>query len=168
MRKRTHPPGTKAEMEMTAMIDVTFLLLIFFMCTLKFKTLEGKLSAYLPKDVGVTVAPADRVEDIDLSVHVAAAGTRLDATGQPWTAASAGRYHFGPDRHLSYSLGPRRGLDFAAVSQHLTNLQQADPERQVALAPDSGVVHAEVVELLDLLLDVGFIEVRLQGAPGPR
>jgi len=27
------------ELEMTPMIDVTFLLLIFFMCTLKFKTL---------------------------------------------------------------------------------------------------------------------------------
>ncbi|MDF1837417.1 MAG: biopolymer transporter ExbD, partial [Planctomycetota bacterium] len=40
-------------MDMTPMIDVTFLLLIFFMCTLKFKVLEGKLTAYLPKDVGV-------------------------------------------------------------------------------------------------------------------
>ena len=41
------------DLPMTPMIDVTFLLLIFFMCTLKFKTLEGKLAAYLPKDVGV-------------------------------------------------------------------------------------------------------------------
>ncbi|MEL6716433.1 MAG: biopolymer transporter ExbD, partial [Planctomycetota bacterium] len=39
----------KHELEMTPMIDVTFLLLIFFMCTLKFKVLEGKLGAYLPK-----------------------------------------------------------------------------------------------------------------------
>ena len=35
----------KCEMEMTPMIDVTFLLLIFFLCTLKFKLLEGKLQA---------------------------------------------------------------------------------------------------------------------------
>ena len=45
--------GEKCELEMTPMIDVTFLLLIFFMCTLKFKVLEGKLGPYLPKDVGV-------------------------------------------------------------------------------------------------------------------
>ena len=43
---------------MTPMIDVTFLLLIFFMCTLKFKILEGKLGAYLPKDVGVQTTEA--------------------------------------------------------------------------------------------------------------
>ena len=36
----------KCELQMTPMIDVTFLLLIFFMCTLKFKVLEGKLGAY--------------------------------------------------------------------------------------------------------------------------
>ena len=41
------------KMDMTPMIDVVFQLMIFFMCTIKFKTLEGKLTAYLPKDVGV-------------------------------------------------------------------------------------------------------------------
>ena len=35
------------------MIDVVFLLLIFFICTMKFKVLEGKLATVLPKDVGV-------------------------------------------------------------------------------------------------------------------
>ena len=43
----------KADMDMTPMIDVTFLLLIFFMCTLHFKTLEGMLQSYLPKDQGM-------------------------------------------------------------------------------------------------------------------
>ncbi len=52
------------EMEMTPMIDVTFLLLIFFMCTLKFKTLEGKLAAYLPKDVGVNQTDAEPIEKV--------------------------------------------------------------------------------------------------------
>ena len=44
----------KAELDMTPMIDVVFLLLIFFMCTMKFITLEGQLSAELPKDVGLS------------------------------------------------------------------------------------------------------------------
>ena len=47
------------EMQMTPMIDVVFLLLIFFLCTLKFKLLEGKLAAYLPKDLGGNSMPAE-------------------------------------------------------------------------------------------------------------
>jgi len=60
----------KCEMEMTSMIDVTFLLLIFFMCTLKFKTLEGKLAAYLPKDVGVNQSEAEEIEKVEILVRV--------------------------------------------------------------------------------------------------
>ncbi|MHC5079837.1 MAG: ExbD/TolR family protein [Planctomycetota bacterium] len=45
--------GDDAEMNMTPMIDVCFQLLVFFMVTSKFKTLEGKLAAYLPKDKGL-------------------------------------------------------------------------------------------------------------------
>lgn len=41
------------QIDMTPMIDVTFNLLIFFLCTLNFATSEGMLDAYLPKDVGV-------------------------------------------------------------------------------------------------------------------
>ena len=59
----------ECEMEMTSMIDVTFLLLIFFMCTLKFKTLEGKLAAYLPKDVGVNTSEAEPIEKVEILIR---------------------------------------------------------------------------------------------------
>ncbi|MHC4777732.1 MAG: ExbD/TolR family protein [Planctomycetota bacterium] len=55
------------EMSMTPMIDVTFQLLIFFMVTSKFKTLEGKLDAYLPKDRGMDNI---RIEEKPLPVRV--------------------------------------------------------------------------------------------------
>ena len=42
----------KAELAMTPMIDVVFLLLIFFMTATKFKTSEGDVQANLPKDRG--------------------------------------------------------------------------------------------------------------------
>lgn len=41
------------EMNMTPMIDIIFQLLIFFMCSIHFKALEGKLMSYLPKDKGM-------------------------------------------------------------------------------------------------------------------
>jgi biopolymer transport protein ExbD len=43
----------ETKMDMTPMIDVTFQLLIFFMCTLHFSTAEGILSSNLPKDEGI-------------------------------------------------------------------------------------------------------------------
>lgn len=59
----------ETKIEMTPMIDVTFLLLIFFMCSIKFKVLEGKLQTYLPKDVGVNATPIDKVlEKVDVRI----------------------------------------------------------------------------------------------------
>ena len=46
------------KIDMTPMIDVTFLLLIFFMCTLHFKDIEGVLNSYMPKDEGIFNVPA--------------------------------------------------------------------------------------------------------------
>ena len=51
-RKREDEP---LEMQLAAMIDVVFLLLIFFMCVTKPKKLEGELMAHLPKLGGVSV-----------------------------------------------------------------------------------------------------------------
>jgi len=73
----------KNELEMTPMIDVTFLLLIFFMCTLKFKTLEGKLAAYLPKDVGVNSSESDPIEKVEILLQVVNEGNKLDVYGEP-------------------------------------------------------------------------------------
>lgn len=41
------------DLPMTPMIDVIFQLIIFFMCSIQFKALEGKLLAYGPKDKGM-------------------------------------------------------------------------------------------------------------------
>ena len=60
----------EVEMQMTPMIDVTFLLLIFFMCSIKFKLLDGKLAAYLPRDVGVNATPMDvQLEKINIDMY---------------------------------------------------------------------------------------------------
>lgn len=48
----------KFDIPMTPMIDVIFQLLIFFMCSIRFKTLEGKLETNLPTDIGLNPAPA--------------------------------------------------------------------------------------------------------------
>lgn len=39
-------------LNVTAMVDIIFCLCIFFMCSFKFKQLEGKFQSWLPKDKG--------------------------------------------------------------------------------------------------------------------
>ena len=46
-RRSVDAPDTK--IDMTPMIDVTFLIIVFFLCTLRFKSLEGRLGANLPR-----------------------------------------------------------------------------------------------------------------------
>ena len=45
----------------TAMVDVIFCLCLFFMCSMHFKQLEGKIDTWLPKDRGVNQAPVEKV-----------------------------------------------------------------------------------------------------------
>ena len=52
-KKREVAEETPGNIPMTPMIDVVFQLLIFFMLTMKFPELEGKLLNYLPKDKGL-------------------------------------------------------------------------------------------------------------------
>lgn len=57
-KRKTQQDKTDQEvkLELTPMIDVTFLLLAFFILTMKFRVLEGKLDAQLPKDMGPSQA----------------------------------------------------------------------------------------------------------------
>ena len=152
------------EMEMTPMIDVTFLVLIFFMCTLKFKTLEGQLAAYLPKDAGVNPNPSEVLEPLEVGIHVRAPGTRLAPGGGPWSPERGGRFEFDADRRLDYSIGPRRGLDLDGLRRALLSLDLPTLERGVKLAAGPETVQGEAVEVLDLLMEIGVDEVHIRGA----
>lgn len=88
----------KAELQLTPMIDISFLIIIFFMC-LPFKTLEGKLQAFLPTDKGINPIPQDPLNEIKVSVHIVA---RKEVTKQ-----------FGP------GTDPARPKDEAAVIQNV-------------------------------------------------
>ena len=57
------------QINLTPMIDVVFLLLIFFMC-MKFKTVENKLPAELPLDSGLSPGPPDIFEQLRFSLKL--------------------------------------------------------------------------------------------------
>ncbi|MFT7484945.1 MAG: hypothetical protein ACI9F9_000791 [Candidatus Paceibacteria bacterium] len=163
-RKDPALDANDAELDMTPMIDVTFLLLIFFMCTLKFKTLEGRLSAYLPNDVGQNDASTEASEPIDIGIHVRVTGTKYNVYGAPWTAGSGQRWDYGDDRRVDYSLGPVRGLDLAGVQARLAGMDSESLAAGVCLNPGEGTLQAEAIAMLDTLLASGITEVRIAGA----
>ena len=58
-RRRRDPEETKPDaLNMTPMIDIVFQLLIFFMLSMHFKEVEGKLLSQLPKNKGPDSRPA--------------------------------------------------------------------------------------------------------------
>src|SRR5437867_8527473 len=52
MAGSSSPEDNPVGINVTALVDVIFCLCLFFMCSLHFKQLEGKVEAWLPKDKG--------------------------------------------------------------------------------------------------------------------
>ena len=55
-RRKVDDPSAAAAVtfNMTPMIDVCFQLIVVFLCSMKFKTLDQKIEAFLPKEAGVS------------------------------------------------------------------------------------------------------------------
>ncbi len=160
----------ESELEMTSMIDVTFLLLIFFMCTLRFKTLEGKLSAHLPGDVGPSTIESEPIERIEVRVSVLESGAKLHPDGRPYSDPSGqARFIFDDTRQLEYRIGTRRSTSLAETGRRLGELRgqrQALGQLEVPATIDAGpgTVYADVVQLLDTAIAAGFADITFVGA----
>ena len=160
------------EMEMTPMIDVTFLLLIFFMCTLKFKTLEGKLSAFLPKDVGVNSSQAEPIEKVEVLVRVLDEGTKMKPIGgdrlRPYGPGDTGRFEWGTDRKLQYSVVNFKTSDLEKLRTRLAKIYQdrSAGEDKVPATIDAraGTNYRDVAGVLDQAIESGFTDITFVGA----
>lgn len=144
--KRARRSGDEdGTLELTPMIDVTFLILVFFLATLRFKTLDGKLAAYLPKDAGL--GSREEVEprpSIDI---------RLDdsASGDPIVR-----------------VGPRAVASIDDLRLLLARLHALDPDRPVSIDPSLGVEHQAVVRVLGEVAHAGFESVRFTASDARR
>ncbi len=81
--KRARP-----ELNMGAMIDVVFLLLIFFMCTTSFKTIENDLSAQLPQ-VSSKTASLEDFEPIRIRLSGTAEAVHITCDEHPCSTFAA-------------------------------------------------------------------------------
>lgn len=162
----------KCELQMTPMIDVTFLLLIFFMCTLKFKVLEGKLGAYLPKDVGVQAFDTPPVEKVDIRLDVINPGRKVrydykTKAQVPYTDADAAegkRFFYDESRVIEYTVGGKPTRDLTEVVRRLKVFKEGDPEIKATVDARNNVTQKDVVIVLDAAIDAGYDDITFKGS----
>ncbi|MEM1447488.1 MAG: hypothetical protein AAGI22_00175 [Planctomycetota bacterium] len=146
----------------TALVDVTFLVLIFTMCTTQFRTLESRLAADLPKGVGF-LEPAV-IGPLDVVVMVASFGppgsTPADCEAPSYSSTDT-------PRAMSYRVGPRRLASLVDVDRELRRHFERTPERRVIIDPRVDTTHQDVVTVYDMVLAIGFEDVSF-GAPRER
>ncbi len=166
-RRRRRKEEAPIKSDMTPMIDVTFQLLIFFMLTIEFKTLEGKLAAYLPKDVGPNPTKQEPVEDIDLHIELVQPGTTVLAKdhGIAWTEGAGDFALVGHE--IRYRLGrttfPGTAVGRSELASRLSELHRGAPDRKVVVHPGE-VVHGDVVAVLDACLEAGIEALSFGGS----
>ena len=143
---------------MTPMIDVVFQLIVFFLVSMKFKTLDMKIEAFLPKDRGLAKTAA-KPPDVPKLVAVL-----KRKRGEPVTRVKLGNQEVG-------DFGPKR-LD----TEKLLALQARGARERAGAAADDvkGEVDAapavpagDVIRAVDALIAGGLKDVTFVGTPEP-
>ncbi len=148
------PRDNPLALNVVPMVDVIFCLCVFFMCSMKFKQVEGRFDAWLPKDRGTVSAldaapdePAARIAlfwDADRKASVVKLGNRL-VRGEP-------------------------ELEGLLREARADSLLRKHADAPAVLDADGRVRWGDVVAVVNLCRRVGIADVRfaLGGPPGAR
>ena len=171
----------KARADMTPMIDVVFLLIIFFLC-IDFKTLEAKLPAYLPTDSGSQRDRVAPVEQLALRIELVHAGEKQPRReSAPRIDPLTGREnpYLLVGHRVRYRLGPQGFDELPRLVEALERIA-ADPEKRVpneavpgqtklmtvVIEPGPGTTYGDVASTVDAVSEAGFEEIRFAGGRG--
>ncbi|MFK5956833.1 MAG: biopolymer transporter ExbD [Planctomycetota bacterium] len=150
------PPPTRPNL--TPMVDITFLMLVFFIGSMKFVTYEGVLDSALPKDRGViSCGPMDCRDRLDFLLFVADPGVLVD-TGE---GRGSARWQY-QGRRIRVELGAQKFFfdpfavkdarfpvpGLAAMLDYYQKDMQYTP---VSIDARKGVVYGDVIPLFDYL-----------------
>ena len=169
--------------DMTPMIDVVFLMIIFFIC-IDFKVLESKLAAYLPKDKGSSSDQVPPQEQVAVKILVEAAGTpKYEAGGPGMINKNTGRlYRFKLEGHrVRYEVGPKPFSSLNEAQVELTRIAK-DPSSMVedlanpgtkkkmpcVIEAYPGTYYEDVAKTADACKAAGFEEINFGGGLGAK
>ena len=116
----------QVNLNVTSLIDVLFLLLIFFMLTGTFKR-AGELELRLPDSSTASLTQLEQSHQVEL---VATEDGKLILEGER--------------------------VELAWLKSSLLDLRAEDPERGVMIKAEAGVRHGAVITLLDIVRESGF------------
>jgi biopolymer transport protein ExbD len=128
------------------MVDIIFCLCVFFMCSFKFKDLEGRFQAWLPKDLGngpMNIGP----EEIRVALS-------WDATHQATVRRFGSRTVSGNDE-----------LAELLSSAHADCVKIGKPDMPVTLDGDASVPWDQVVGVIDMAKRIGIERFELARGP---
>ncbi|MCW8132186.1 MAG: biopolymer transporter ExbD [Planctomycetota bacterium] len=150
------------ELCFTSLIDIVFLLLIFFMCASRFKQVEMRLDAFLPTDEGQMAVPVQQLKKPEeLSIFIK----------DDQTMRSSPDFNLKATRKANYYLASRDATPVQDPMQLLPKLQQlaANPEQEVLIAlynettdKDQLVPFFNVVKVIDLCKAAGINKIKFQ------
>lgn len=141
------------KLQMTPMIDVVFLLLVFFMCATKFKVPDYRLDYHFPRDRGQNAVEAPRIDDVpELRITL----KPLDAPeGQARASIRIGRDTWVQPSEL--------GIAVKANYQALSNASNAAGKKIPVVIDGDGEVDFEYVMLaFDACLAAEITEIRFE------
>jgi len=169
--KQMEEVSKEAEMDMTPMIDVVFLLIIFFLC-IDFKVLEAKLPAYLPKDKGSQPDEVEPQEQLRIKIVCERMGTQQLRPGSKKAYRLVGH-------KIRFEVGPKKVETLDELKEELQAIYD-DPNREVpdpknpgrkkkvsvVIEPGTSAVYGDVAPTVDAVVAVGFSDINFGGGRG--
>jgi biopolymer transport protein ExbD len=155
-----------SEMNMTPMIDVSFLLIIFFIC-LPMKLLEGKIQAFLPTDKGINPTPTEPPLALKVTVHLLARQERPTKYGPPGAESTVNM-----PTEIKYKIAGEETSDLRTVADFIKKGYQAikdTPNAQITGEIKAGhkVPHKFIVAVLNKFAEAGMTKVDFFGTAIP-
>ncbi len=133
----------KTELQMTSMIDVVFLLLIFFIATMQWKRPEGLLRAFLPKKASAAqVSKPGKPQEEDLE-DLQDINIRIEAEG----------------RSPKITVGQAILPSFRQLAVKLMRLKRQFPDHRIVLDGDPNVYYGFVVKALNACIEAGYTRI---------
>jgi biopolymer transport protein ExbD len=148
----------------TSMIDVVFLLLIFFLVATSFKQPENRLDTNLPKDEGLLAKKIEIKKPEELCIYV------MDDRK---TRSESRDFNRLGKRKATYYLGRRESTPTTDPYSFFTALKQraSNPEQAVLISlysesdahQDQKVPFQNIISLIDVCKKAGIVNIKFQG-----
>jgi biopolymer transport protein ExbD len=173
--------GEETQLNMTPMIDICFQLIVFFMLTLKFKSIDKRFETELPKDRGPSTSAAVLTPLTEITVKLfrkdvekkqeehftrirVGDKTTVDLPKGPWPKEGDKE-----DARRKEEDGKYKDVTSAIAAAWAEQNKHPDVKGEIKTPAPTGqlVPHGDVMRVLDSFIEAGVLVVNFEGAPPP-